>query len=275
MVGTLYLVATPIGNLSDISTRAVEVLEASPVVLCEDTRHSGKLFAHLGLKKKLLSLHDHNEEERIPTVISLLEKGEDIALISDAGTPGISDPGYKLVRAVIEAGARVCPIPGAAAFVTALVASGLPTDSFFFGGFLPSKKTERRRRLGELKPIPGTLVFYETPHRIVAAVSDCLEVLGNREAVIAREVTKLHEEFIRGTLTELVAHLKTREPKGEIVLIIDRGGDDDVPETGQSLTDIVRQLEDEGHDPKSALKLAAKRLGVSKSEAYRILQSEK
>jgi len=275
MAGTLYLVATPIGNLSDISKRSVDILESVAVILCEDTRHSGKLLSHLGIKKKLLSLHDHNEEERIPSIISLLQEGKDIALISDAGTPGISDPGYKLVRQVVDSALAVSPIPGPAAFVSALVASGLATDSFFFGGFLPSKKSERLNRLEELKSIPGTLVFYETPHRIEAAISDCLQIFGNRSAVIARELTKLHEEFLRGSLSEISDALKTRELKGEMVLMIDRQGDEEPIEKTLSVSEIVKALEEEGHDSKSALKLAAKKLGISKSEAYRILQSEK
>lgn len=275
MAGTLYLVATPIGNLSDISKRAIEMLESATVILCEDTRHSGKLLAHLGIKKKLVSLHDHNEEERIPSIISLLQEGKDIALISDAGTPGISDPGYKLVRHVVGSGISVSPIPGPAAFVSALAASGLATDSFFFGGFLPSKKSERRNRLEELRSIPGTLIFYETPHRIEAAISDCLQILGNRTAVIARELTKLHEEFIRGSLSEISDTLRNRELKGEMVLMIDRHGDEETIENTLSVSEIVKSLKQEGHDSKSALKLAAKKLGISKSEAYRILQSEK
>lgn len=275
MTGTLYLVATPIGNLSDISKRAIEVLGSSAVILCEDTRHSGKLLNYLGIKKKLVSLHDHNEEERIPSVIPLLEDGKDVALISDAGTPGISDPGYKLVREIIERGFTVSSIPGAVAFVNALVASGLPTDAFFFGGFLPSKKMERKSRLQELKDIPATVIFYETPHRINAAIDDCLNILGNRKAVIARELTKLHEEFIRGSLSEISDALKSRDLKGEMVLMIDRHGDEGRAEDILSVSELVKSFEAEGHDSKVALKLAARKLGISKSEAYRILQSEK
>jgi 16S rRNA (cytidine1402-2'-O)-methyltransferase len=275
MAGTLYLVATPIGNLSDISKRAGDVLGSVMLILCEDTRHSGKLLSHLGIKKKLLSLHDHNEEERIPSVLSLLETGEDIALISDAGTPGISDPGHRVVRAVIDAGFTITSIPGPVAFVNALIASGLPTDAFFFGGFLPSRKNERRKRLEDLKVLPGTLIFYETPHRIDQAVADCLEVLGDRRAVIARELTKLHEEFIRGSLSEITATLGNRDLKGEMVLMVDRSGEETRSDKSETVSELVAAFEKEGHDPKSALKLAAKRLGVSKSEAYRRLQMEK
>lgn len=275
MAGTLFLVATPIGNLADISKRAVEILDSCSVILCEDTRHSGKLFAHLGLKKKLLSLHDHNEEERIPHILTLLESGQSVALISDAGTPGIADPGYKLVRRVIDFNFPVSPIPGPVAFINALVASGLPTDSFFFGGFLPSRKHERRKRLKELRAIPGTLMFYETPHRINASLLDCLEVLGDRNAVIAREITKLHEEFIRGTLVEITESLKERELKGEMVLLIDRAGEGVTLDASATIMDLIKEFESDGNDPKSALKLAAKKLGISKSEAYRRLQMEK
>jgi 16S rRNA (cytidine1402-2'-O)-methyltransferase len=278
MSGTLYLVATPIGNLQDISQRALEILKTVDLIACEDTRHTRKLLTHFGISAKLVSYHEHNEQERADELANLLGEGRSVAVVSDAGTPGISDPGFRIVRNAIEIGAKVVPIPGAVAFVNALIASGLRSDSVFFGGFLPSKKNERQRRLREVKEIPATLVFYETPHRIAKSLADCLEILGSRNAAVARELTKLHEEIIRGDLKELAEKFADKPTKGEIVLVIDRA------ESGQSKSQVanpksisirVSQLENEGLDRKAALKKAAKEFGLAKSEAYRIVQSEK
>lgn len=275
MQGTLYLVATPIGNLQDISFRAVEVLRSVDLIACEDTRHTRKLLNSFDISAKLISYHDHNEEERSSELVERMLDGSSIALVSDAGTPGINDPGYRLVGKCIESGIRVVPIPGPAAFVSAVVASGLPTDSLLFGGFLPSKTGERKKRLRRLADIPATLVFYEAPHRIAAAVRDAIEVLGDREAVLAREITKLHEEFIRGRLSALASRLADEAPRGEFVLIIARGDGAGTATDVGSLSDRVRQLLSEGLDKKAALKQAAKERGIGKSEAYRLLQSEK
>jgi len=276
MAGKLYLVATPIGNLGDITHRAVETLSAVDVIACEDTRHSQKLLNHLCITKKLISYHEHNEEARSTELVGVLQEGKSVAVISDAGTPGINDPGYRIVRKAIENEIDVVPIPGASALVVALSSSGLPSDSYFFGGFLPAKKGERRRRLAELASIPGTLVFYEAPHRLSAALSDCLEVLGDREAVVARELTKMHEEFSRGTLSQLVLRFELVTPKGEIVLLIDRTGSEPaVRTTSSDLVTRVSELESSGLDRKAALKLAAKEFGLSRSEAYRELQNAK
>ncbi len=198
MPGTLYLVATPIGNLADISSRALQTLEAVDFIACEDTRHTGKLLNHFGIKKKLVSYHEHNENARTEEFAELLKQGKSIAVVSDAGTPAICDPALRVVQKAHEIGAKVVAIPGAVAFVNALVVSGLPTDSVFFGGFLPSKKTERRKRLSEVSAIPATLLFYETPHRLSKSLIDCLENLGNRKAAVVREMTKIHEEIILG-----------------------------------------------------------------------------
>ncbi|MDQ3087420.1 MAG: 16S rRNA (cytidine(1402)-2'-O)-methyltransferase, partial [Acidobacteriota bacterium] len=203
MLGTLYLVATPIGNLSDISRRALETLQAVNLIACEDTRHTRKLLNHYGISKKLVSYHEHNERARAEEFAELLRQGKSIAVVSDAGTPAICDPALRVVQKAHEIGAKVVSIPGAVAFVNALVVSGLPTDSVFFGGFLPSKKNERRKRLEEIKEIPATLLFYETPHRLAKSLLDCLEILGNRKAAVVREITKLHEEILLGTLEEL------------------------------------------------------------------------
>ena len=222
MPGTLYLVATPIGNLHDLSERAIETLRSVDIIACEDTRHTGKLLNHFGIKSKLVSYHDHNETERAVELGALLEQGSSVAVVSDAGTPGISDPSFRIVQKAIEIGAGVVSIPGPVAFVNAVVASGLPTDAIFFGGFLPSRKSERRTRLQELSSIPATLAFYESPRRVATTLADCLDLLGDRQAVVARELTKLHEEFYRGRLSEIHAQLSTATLKGEVVLLIDR-----------------------------------------------------
>ena len=275
---TLYLVATPIGNLGDISRRALETLSAVDFIACEDTRHTAKLLNHFDIRNKLVSYHEHNEQTRAEEFAEQLKNGKSIAVVSDAGTPGICDPALRIVQTAHEIGANVVAIPGAVAFVNALVASGLPTDSVFFGGFLPSKKTERRKRLAEIKDVPATLVFYETPHRLGKSLIDCLEILGNRSAAVVREITKIHEETIRGNLQELAEKFSTAEVKGEIVLVIDRAEISDskfqIPDS-KSLAERIAELENEGVDRKVALKKAAKEFNLPKSEAYRILQAEK
>lgn len=276
MTGTLYLVATPIGNLRDMTFRAVEILKTVDLIACEDTRHSRKLLNFYEISKKLISYQEHNELERSEEFAELLKQGKSIAIISDAGTPGINDPGYKMVLKAYEIGAAVIPIPGAVAFVNAAIASGLPTDSLFYGGFLPSRKGERRKRLEEVKQIPATLIFYESPHRLGKSLADCAEVLGNRQAAVARELTKLHEEIIRGELNFLAEKYSSANLKGEIVLVIDRAGAGEIAETNpHTIAERVRELEGGGIEPKAALKKAAKEFGMSKSEAYRVLQSEK
>lgn len=276
MLGTLYLVATPIGNLQDLTFRAVETLKSVGVIACEDTRHTRKLLNHFGIKNKLVSYHEHNEADRSEELLKYLRKGMSVAIVSDAGTPGISDPGFRIVGLAIEIGAQVVPVPGAVAFVNAVAAAGLPTDSIFFGGFLPSKKGDRRARLQEVASIPATLVFYESPRRVAAALSDSLEILGDRRAVVAREITKLHEEFSRGKLSELHAKFSSATIKGEIVLLIDRVDETlpDVPKT-LSLQTRLAEIEAEGFDRKVALKKVAKEFGIGKSEAYRRVHSEK
>lgn len=275
MPGTLYLVATPIGNLQDITLRALETLKNVDLIACEDTRHTRKLLNHFGISRKLISYHEHNEAERADELANLLKEEKSIAIVSDAGTPGISDPGFLIVRKSHEIGARVVPIPGAVAFVNALIVSGLPTDAVFFGGFLPSKKSERIKRLQEVSEIPATLVFYETPHRLGKSLKDCLEVLGNRKSAITRELTKLHEEIIRGDLKELAETFSGTNVKGELVLIISRAEPDNRKSqiaNRKSLGERIIEIEKEGLDRKTALKKAAKEFGLSKSEAYRILQ---
>ncbi len=273
MTGTLYLVATPIGNLQDTTFRAIETLKAVGVIACEDTRHTRKLLNHFEITNKLVSYHEHNETERAAELVELLKAGTSVAVVSNAGTPGICDPAFRLVQRAIEAGLAVVPIPGAVAFVNALVASGLPTDSVFFAGFLPSKKNERRKRLHDIVEVPGTLVFYESPRRMASTLADCLEILGDREAVVARELSKIHEEFYRGKLSELGTAFSSATFKGEAVLLIDRNRVM-TPESGKtsSLTARLAELEAEGIDHKTALKQVAKEFGISKSEAYRRVQ---
>jgi 16S rRNA (cytidine1402-2'-O)-methyltransferase len=277
MPGTLYLVATPIGNLADITYRALQILRDVSLIACEDTRHTRKLLQHYGIDAKTVSYHEHNEQQRARELIALLREGSDIAVVSDAGTPAISDPGFRLVRAAIDNGISVVPVPGPSAMIAALIASGLPTDEFFFAGFLPARASARRVRLSELRAVPGTLIFYEAPHRLAASVQDAYEVLGEREAVVARELTKLHEEIRRGRLSELARHYANVEPRGEIVLLVDRTVLDQVSTAAtppQSVAQLVAQFEAEGFDRRAALKKAARELGLSRAEAYRRLTRE-
>jgi 16S rRNA (cytidine1402-2'-O)-methyltransferase len=274
MPGTLYIVATPIGNLADITHRALQVLRDVALVACEDTRHTRKLLQHYGLDTKTVSYYEHNEQQRARELVELLQQGSDVAIVSDAGTPAISDPGFRLVRAAIENGVTVVPVPGPSALIAALVAAGLPTDEFFFGGFLPARSSARRARLTELRAVPGTLIFYEAPHRLAASLQDAYGVLGEREAVVARELTKLHEELRRGRLSELAEHYSQTEPRGEIVLLIDRNVLDQGPapeSLPSSVSDLVARFEAEGLERRAALKKAARELGLSRAEAYRRL----
>lgn len=275
MPGTLYLVATPIGNLRDTTLRALDTLRSVSLIACEDTRHTRKLLSHFEISAKLVSYHEHNEAERAASLIETLKSGNSVAVVSDAGTPGIADPSFRIVELAIEAGISVVPVPGCVAFAASAVASGLPTDSIFFGGFLPSKSGDRRKRLEEIRSIPATLVLYETPHRIVRSLADCLEILGNRRAVVAREITKLHESFSRGSLSELAAEFSDSPTRGEIVLVIDRISDEVVDRPRSTLAERVANLESEGLDNRAALKKAAKELGLNRSEAYRLLLSSK
>jgi 16S rRNA (cytidine1402-2'-O)-methyltransferase len=279
MAGTLYLVSTPIGNLEDITHRAVRVLGEVDVIACEDTRHTKKLLNHYGISARTISYHEHNERERAVELIKQLKRGEDVAVVSDAGTPGISDPGFRLARLAIENEIRVVPVPGASALITALVASGMPTDEFFFGGFLPARSGARRARLSELRSIPATLIFYEGPHRIAATLKDAREILGEREAVVARELTKMHEEIARGRLSELAERfLSAERARGEMVLIIDRKviqAEGETDKAGASVAALVMALEAEGLDHRAALKKAARELGLTRDEAYRRLVAER
>ncbi len=218
--GTLYLVPTPIGNLGDMTPRAIETLGNSELIACEDTRTSGHLLKHFGINARTISYHDFNEQKRLPKLLEVLNAGGNISVITDAGAPGISDPAYRIIRAAIENDITVSPLPGAGALIPALTGSGLPPDRFFFEGFLPPKAGTRKNRLKKLAELEHTLIFYESPHRIEKTLADCLEVLGDRDGCIARELSKMHEEFIRGSLNQLLETARTRNLKGEFVLII-------------------------------------------------------
>ena len=275
--GCLYLVATPIGNLEDITVRAIRILKEADLIACEDTRQTQKLLNHYGIRKEMVSYHEHNELTRSPELVIELEQGAQIALVSDAGTPGISDPGHRLVTLCLRHHIRVVPIPGPSAFVAALAASGLPTEEFLFVGFLPARAGARRKALDALKAESRTLIFYEAPHRVVETLADALEILGARPAVIAREVTKIHEEFLRGPLAELLESARKRAPRGEITLLIGAGDPQMQPaEVSVSLKERVAQLQAEGGvDRKAALKQAARERGLGKREAYKQLLMER
>jgi 16S rRNA (cytidine1402-2'-O)-methyltransferase len=275
MPGTLYLVATPIGNLKDISQRALETLQGVDLIACEDTRHTAKLLNAYGIKKKLVSYHEHNEASRAGELSKRLANGESVALVSDAGTPSISDPGFRLVEEARKSSVQVVSIPGPVAFVNAALVSGLPTNALFFGGFLPSRKGDRRRAIQAAATIPATLVFYESPHRLDKSLADCADILGPRNAAVVRELTKLHEEVVTGELPDLAKRYSSAKPKGEFVLVIagDGGGAAEVRE-GSNLAQRVKELELSGEDRKAAMKQAAREFGMTRSEAYRQLQSE-
>ena len=277
--GTLYLVGTPIGNLEDITLRALRVLKEVDLIACEDTRHTATLLNHYGIEKPTISYHEHNELTRAAELVVHLERGDNVAVVTDAGMPGVSDPGYRLVALAVRHHIRVVPVPGASAFLSALVASGLPTDSFRFAGFLPAKAGARRTALEAVRNSPRTQVFYEAPHRILETLRDVVEVLGGeRHVVIAREVTKLHEEFLRARAQDVLSQLEQRgEIKGEITLLIGKPEETaQAPASAKTITQRVKDLVcDEGLDDKTALKQAAKEFGVSRSEAYRELQRSK
>ncbi len=277
---SLFLVATPIGNLEDITLRALRVLKEVDLIACEDTRQTLKLLSHYGIHTRTVSYHEHNEMTKAAELVVDLEGGAKIALVTDAGMPGISDPGFRLIALAIRHHVPVVPIPGASAFLAALVASGLPTDSFRFSGFLPAKSGQRRKLLGSVKDSPRTQVFYEAPHRLLETLADVVELLGNdRHVVVAREVTKLHEEFLRGRVAKVLEQLKARgDVKGEITLLIAKPETQDLkPETSSvSVAQRVREImSKEKADEKAALKKVAKERGIGKSEAYREWQRGK
>ncbi len=276
-IGCLYLVATPIGNLEDITLRALRILKEVDLIACEDTRQTQKLLHHYGICKRLVSYHEHNEMTRAPEVVIELEQGARAALVSDAGTPVISDPGHRLVSLCLRHHIPVIPIPGPSALVAALAASGVATDEFLFVGFLPARSGERRRALSNLAAESRTLILYEAPHRLEDTLKDALETLGPRPAVIAREVTKVHEEFLRGSLAELLAHVREKSPRGEITLIFGPPTPGQNQQPSQSHVPLDQRVDEimreQKVDHKAALKLAARERGLAKREAYKQLMS--
>lgn len=276
MDAAVYLVATPIGNLEDITLRALRTLRECDVIACEDTRHTRKLLNRYEIQKPLISCHEHNEHERAREIVERVQSGQAVAVVSDAGLPGISDPGYRVVQAALAAGVRVIPIPGPSAVDTAVIASGLPTDSFLYVGFLPAKSGQRLKALEALAAEEATLVFYEAPHRLLRTLEDAHSALGERQAVVARELTKAHEEFLRGTLSEIRANLAAREAvRGEIVLLIAGASEAPTPSATLPLPARVEQLIAEGASPMDAVKTAAKEYGISKREAYNLVEQAK
>ena len=271
--GILYLTATPIGNLEDMTPRAVRVLAEADLIAAEDTRHTRQLLNHFDIHVPMVSYHEHNKEKQGPVLLAELAAGKNIALVTDAGFPGISDPGELMAKQAIEAGFQVVPVPGANAALTALVASGLPSTPFFFGAFLPKSRKNRKEKLEEWKGIPATIVLYEAPHRIMEVLEDILAVWGNRKLVLGPELTKVHEEFFRGTVEEALAHLSENAPRGEFVLVIEQG--ETVPEepAGDPL-DAVKALMEQGVDKKTALAQVAKQYKVPKRELYNRLIKE-
>jgi 16S rRNA (cytidine1402-2'-O)-methyltransferase len=273
-MATFYIVSTPIGNLGDLSYRAVEVLKSVDVILAEDTRRSGVLLKHYGVEGRMISAHEHNESARSRLIVELLQEGQNVALITDAGTPLLSDPGARLVRSAVDAGFEVVPIPGASALLAALVASGLSADRFTFYGFLPRKGGDRTRLLSEIAASPYTSVIYESPNRVFALMEDLLEVAGaERRVVVARELTKLHEEIYRATLGEATPHFEERELRGEVVVILDASQEPvDDSATLASARTLAEALLAQGLPPSAVAKELRSRLDISRNEAYQLVQ---
>lgn len=274
MPGVLYLIATPIGNLEDITLRALRLLRQADVVACEDTRHTRKLLAHYGIARPLVSYHEHNEVVRAKELLARLEAGQSVALVSDAGTPLISDPGYRLVCGALAAGIPVVPIPGPSAVLAALAGSGLPVAAFHFAGFLPAKRSDRLKALASLRDEQATLVFYEAPHRILETLEDLESTLGPRRVVLARELTKLHEEFLRGTAAEIRQALASRPAiRGECTLVVEgaRLSEAQTP-TCDELREAVEHRRQQGFTRMEAIKAVARERGLSKREVYRLIE---
>jgi 16S rRNA (cytidine1402-2'-O)-methyltransferase len=275
-VAALYIVSTPIGNLADITRRAAEVLASADVVLAEDTRRTSILLRHLGIQTRLVSAHEHNEAGRAGTVVAMLGEGKQVALVSDAGTPLLSDPGAVIVRQVVAAGFDVVPVPGASALLSALVASGIEADTFTFAGFPPRKGAERAELLEEVASSRRATVLYESPNRVARLLADIAEAAGSdRRVAVARELTKMHEEFFRGTAAEAAAHFADREVLGEIVVVV-AGRTADAPAEGAVDELAARSMADallaQGQSPSGIAKELRRRLGISRNDAYRVAQ---
>ena len=268
MTGTLYIVATPIGNLEDMTYRAVRILREVDLVAAEDTRHSRKLLSHFGITTGLTSYYDHNQSFKGDRILEALQQGRQVALISDAGTPCISDPGYQLVRDALAAGVRVVPVPGACAAIAALSVAGLPTDSFTFAGFPPNKEGKRRAFLMTFAAVSGTLVLYEAPHRLADTLADIATVLGNRRVVVARELTKLYEECLHGSAAELQELVQDGHERGEVVILVAPADESSQQSMGPSAEEQLKQLLQQGHTVKEAAALVAAATGLPRRELY-------
>src|SRR3990167_1919272 len=272
--GVLYIVATPIGNLEDITLRALRILKEVHLIAAEDTRHTRTLLDHYGIGRPVTSYHEHNEKTKARALVERLKRGQSIALVSDAGTPLLSDPGYRLVREAIKAAIPVVPLPGPSAMTALLSVSGLATDRFVFEGFLPARRGERRGRLGALREEKRTMVFYEAPHRLKESLGDLLEILGDREAVMGREITKIHEEFLRGRLSEIRARVESEEPRGEIALAV--GGSEREAAPAQELISAeIEQLRKKGLRVKEIAELLGEKFSRPKREIYRLALEKK
>ena len=270
---TLYLVPTPIGNLSEMSPRAIDVLNSVDVIACEDTRTSGTLLKHFDIHARLIACHNFNEQSSVKGIIALMEEGKNVALISDAGYPLINDPGQRVVSEVSEMGFNVVPVSGPSAFLNALVASGLIAQPFLFVGFLPQGNGERKKKLMEYRDYPMTMIFYEAPHRIDRMLETCLEVLGDRKCTLARELTKKHEEFIRGTISEVLSIVD--DIRGEMVILIEGKQTSDEPLQEEDILTMVNTYINEGMSTKDAIKATVKATGLSKNEVYNLVVSQK
>ena len=267
--GVLYIVATPIGNLEDLTFRALRILKEVDLIAAEDTRYSRRLLDHYGIKTPLTSYHEHNEQSKARQLVERMQRGESIALISDAGTPVLSDPGHRLVREAIRSAILVSPVPGPSALVAALSASGLSIEPFAFEGFFPAKRKERREKLQSLRAEARTLVFYEAPHRLKESLEDIGAIFGNREMVLAREISKVHEEFLRGSAIDLIAKLADRDVRGELTLVI--AGAADEPAAAEEIMTEIRKLKGQGMRVKEIASLLGEKYSVAKREVYRMV----
>ncbi len=267
--GTLYIVATPIGNLEDITLRAIRVLKEADLIAAEDTRHTKHLLDRYQIETPLTSYHDHNKEEKAPVLVARMLEGKNVALVCDAGTPGISDPGYFLINLAVEQAIPVVPVPGATAAIAALSISGLPTDSFLFEGFLPAKQQARKKRLQELARVEHTIIFYEAPHKILKALEDMLAVFGDRRAVMTRELTKVHEETIRGTLSEILEHIRHGTVKGEFTIIVHGASAEPLKRDIDTAVYLKNLMLHRGLSRKEAVAAAAEELGLPKKDVYK------
>lgn len=266
--GTLYIIATPIGNLEDITLRALRLLKEVDVIAAEDTRHTRKLLTHYGIPTPLTSYHDHSETEKAPELIAQLQAGKNIALVSDAGTPCIADPGFRLVTAAAEAGLSVVPIPGPSMVTALMSVGGLPTDRFAFEGFLPAKRTQRRKALQDLRREERTLVFFESPHRVLEMLADLEEICGDRRIVIGRELTKMFEELLRGKVSELRGLLAARDMKGEVAILVAGQPESSVSEDARPLAEEMQELSAQGFSLKDVARIVSETRGIPKREVY-------